>query len=65
MLYICIHNDTKIEYAEEYAYEIDEEKEWANTNYCRLTTECFLRIPEIWQAYRSTEKPFAFEEKKK
>ena len=65
MLYICIHNDTKIEYAEEYAYTTEDEKRWADDNHRRLITECFLRLPEIWESYRSTEKPFSFEVKKK
>jgi len=65
MLYICIHNETKIEYAEEYPTDTTEEIDWANKNAERLETECVLRRPAVWEAYASTEKPFAFEVKKK
>ena len=61
MLYICIHNETKIEYAEEYPTETKKEQDWAVINANRLVAECQCRMPEIWMPYASTEKPFSFE----
>lgn len=65
MFYICIHNDKVIEYAEEYAYETEEEKRWADMNYRRLVMECFQRGDELWTPYYSKEKQFSFPGKKK
>ncbi len=65
MLYICIHNDTEIEFPEEYPTDTQEEIDWANRNAERLEMECILRRPEIWEAYSGTEKQFAFEVAKK
>ena len=61
MFYICIHNDIEIEFAEQYPYEDQDEKDWAIRNYGRLVTECSLRLPELWIPYCSTEKQFEFE----
>ena len=65
MLYICIHTDKKIEYAEEYPTDTPEEKDWAIKNLERLETECILRRPAKWEPYASEEKQFTFEAKKK
>jgi hypothetical protein len=65
MLYICIHTDKKIEFAEEYPTETQEQIDWANKNKERLEMECILRRPEVWEPYSSDEKQFEFEVKKK
>lgn len=61
MVYICIHNETKIEYKEEYPTETKEEINWANKNVQRLIDECQGRMPELWTTYASIEKQFTFE----
>jgi len=61
MLYICIHNETKIAFPEEYPTETQKEIDWANRNVQRLIDECQARRPEKWTPYASTEKQFTFE----
>lgn len=65
MLYICIFNESEglIEYPEEYPYDTNGEKDWANKNYDRLDLECRARgLAAGWEPYKSEEVQFSFEE---
>jgi len=65
MLYICIHDDKKIEFAEEWPTDTLEEKEWAKKNAERLDLECRSRGDAAgFVPYASEDGPFAFEEVK-
>jgi len=63
MLYICIHDDKKIEFAEEWPTDTPEEKDWAIRNADRLALECRSRGDSSgFVPYASEDGPFAFEE---